>query len=238
VSAPAGGSLIANIEWRVTAASGSFLLGRPQFEASATATAYQRVTDQYNVTEAGVASVGYLFFDGVNDSLATPTITPGTDKVQVFAGVRKLIDAASRIVTEFSADLNSSPGSFYLAAPTLQSGTIRSYGAVSRGSALAIAFMAGNTIPAPTTNVLTLIGDISDDLTRLSVNGTQAATSATDQGTVNYLAYPLYIGARAGTSLFFSGHLYGLIARFGPNLDTGQISSTETWVAGKTGIKI
>jgi hypothetical protein len=81
-------------------------------------------------------------------------------------------------------------------------------------------------------------GDVASDVATVRVNGTVRETVTTDQGTGNYLAYPLYIGARAGTSLFFSGHLYGLIARFGPNLDTGKISSTETWVASRTGITI
>jgi hypothetical protein len=232
VSAPAGGSLIANIEWRVTAASGSFLLGRPQFEASATATAYQRVTDQYNVTEAGVSSVSYLFFDGVNDSLATPTITPGVDKAQVFAGVRKLSDANFGMIAETGATTDTTPGSVGIFGRNQPGYTFASYGSLRAAASVSSGYAS------PTTNALTGLSDIAGDLATMRINGTQVAQSTGDQGTGNFLAHPLYIGARAGTSLFFSGHLYSLIARFGPNLDTGQISSTETWVAGKTGITI
>ena len=230
VSAPAGGSLIANIEWRVTAASGSFLLGRPQFELGSTATAYQRVTDQYNVTEAGVSSVSYLFFDGASDSLATPTITPGVDKVQVFAGVRKLANAVG-IIAELGAASGNGLAAVYGNASN-------NYGVVSKGTLQATVVSPQNATVPPITNVVTGIGDISGDTTAIRVNGSQVATSSTDQGTGNYLAYPLYIGARAGASLFFSGHLYSLIARFGPNLTADQLSSTETWVASKTGITI
>jgi hypothetical protein len=199
-----------------------------QLEAGSTATAYQRVTDQYNVTEAGVSSVSYLFFDGVNDSLATPTITPGTNKAQVFAGVRKLgIDG---VVAELSASTSVNNGAFLVYTPG------NNYRFTSRGTIAAIA--AGGQGTPPVTSVVTGLGDISGDNATLRVNGTQAAQDTADQGTGNYLAYPLFIGGRNSASLFFSGHLYSLIARFGPNLDTGQISSTETWVASRTGITI
>jgi hypothetical protein len=205
-----------------------------QLEASATATAYQRVTDQYNVTEAGVASVSYLFFDGVNDSMSTSSINfTSTDKMNVFAGVRKLSDAAAASLIEHSVSIAGNAGAIGVFAPI----TAANYRFASKGVTQASADTLAN-FAAPISNVLTGIGDIAGDNATLRVDGTQAATSATDQGTGNYLAYPLYIGARAGTSLFFSGHLYGLIARFGANLDTGQISSTETWVASRTGITI
>jgi hypothetical protein len=213
--------------------SGIFVWGA-QLETGSTATAYQRVTDQYNVTEAGVSSVSYLFFDGVNDSMATSTITPGVDKAQVFAGVRKLSDAAAGIAVESSANSETTNGSIGLVVP----GTTAKFVLISRGTAAHIASTTDTAYNAPITSVLTGLGDISGDRATLRVNGTQIAQSTNDQGTGNYTAQPTYIGARAGTSAFFSGHLYSLIVRFGPNLATGQISSTETWVAGKTGIVI
>jgi hypothetical protein len=222
-------------------ATGSASFTQSQAELGSTATAYQRVTDQYNVTEAGVSSVSYLFFDGVNDSLATSTITPGTDKAQVFAGVRKLSDAATGIFAELSANSfgTTNQGAFYLTVPHGTSASER-YGFFGKGAVAAASGQVSTTSngPAPDTAVITGLGDISGDLNTLRRNGVAGTNATADQGTGNFLAYPLYIGARAGTSLFFSGHLYGLIARFGPNLATGQISSTETWVAGKTGITI
>jgi hypothetical protein len=214
-------------------ATNNILVWGAQLETGSTATAYQRVTDQYNVTEAGVPSVSYLFFDGVNDSLATPTITPGVDKAQVFAGVRKLSDAAQGIAVELSATSLINAGSFAIRAP---SGATAQYGFISGGTALSAPIASG--FAAPITNIVTGIGDIAGDVATIRVDGVERTTSATNQGTGNYLAYPLYIGARGGSGTFFSGHLYSVIARFGPNLDTGQISSTETWVAGKTGITI
>jgi hypothetical protein len=165
--------------------------------------------------------------------MSTSTITPGVDKAQVFAGVRKLSDAAAASLIEHSVSIAGNAGAIGVFAPI----TAANYRFASKGVTQASADTLAN-FAAPISNVLTGIGDIAGDNATLRVDGTQAATSATDQGTGNYLAYPLYIGARAGTSLFFSGHLYGLIARFGANLDTGQISSTETWVASRTGITI
>jgi hypothetical protein len=229
VSAPAGGSLIANIEWRVTAASGSFLLGRPQFEASTTATAYQKVVSQYEVTQAGVQSASYLAFDGVDDGMVTPTITPGINKAQVFAGARKLSDSASGMLVELG-DGTSQPGIFGFRFPSLAlSGATFS----SRGTSSANATAGG--IPAPSTNVLTGLGDIVAPSSILRSNGIQLVTDTTSQGTGNFLAYPIYIGRRAGTSNPFNGRLYSLIVRFGANLTDGQITSTESWVNGETG---
>jgi hypothetical protein len=173
----------------------------------------------------------YLSFDGVDDFLVTPTITPGTDKSQVFVGLRKLSDAATGIVVETSTNFNSFSGVVAIQAP---SGALARYAFTSRGTAIATAVTL-SVYAAPITNVLTGIGDIAADTSILRVNGVQAASVTTDQGTGNYLAYPMYIGRRAGTLLPFNGYLYSLIVRFGPNLAAGTISETETWMNGKTG---
>lgn len=175
----------------------------------------------------------YLLFDGSDDSLATSSFTPGTDKAQVFAGVRKLSDAATGVLLESSAAVSTNSGALQIAAPV--SAGAANYSFSSKGSALGSASYTNATVTAPVTTVLTGLGDISGDSATLRTNGTQVAQATTDQGTGNYLAYPLYIGRRAGTSLPFNGRLYGLIVRFGANLDTATISSAETWVNSKTG---
>jgi hypothetical protein len=216
-----------------TGADGIFIWGA-QLETGSTATPYQKVTTLYDVTEAGVPSCSYLAFDGVDDFMVTPTITPGIDKAQVFAGVRKLSDAAAGAVAELSINYGLSDGSFILLAP--EAGT-PSYRFGSSGSVRVIN-AAASGFAAPITNVLTGLGDISGDLATLRANGTQAAQNTADQGTGNYLAYPIYIGRRAGTTLPFNGQLYSLVVRFGANLDATVISSTETFVAGKTGVTL
>jgi hypothetical protein len=206
------------------------LLWGAQIELGSTATAYQRVTTQYDVTEAGVQSLSYLFFDGVDDFLVTPTITPNIDKVQVFAGVRKLSDAAVGTLVELSATITSNNGAFSVPAPTASNDR---YGFNSKGTILASSFAIGYA--APTTNVLAGLGDISGDTATLRINGNQVAQNTGDQGTGNYLAYPLYIGRRGGTSFPFNGQIYNMIVRFGANLTTTQITNTERYVNKKTG---
>ena len=198
-----------------------------QIELGSTATAYQKVVSQYEVTEAGVASTSYLRFDGVDDGMVTNTITPGIDKVQVFAGVRKLSDANAALLV--GSNTSTFNGSFEILAPI----SAGNYRFASKGSIEQVAVATG--FPAPITNILTTIGDISSDVTTLRINGVQAATSAADQGSGNYLAYPLYIGRRAAGTVPFNGRIYSLITRFGANLTTGQITSTESWVNSKVG---
>lgn len=178
---------------------------------------------------------GYLSFDGVDDWLVTPTITSGIDKVQVFAGVRKLSDAASGMLVEHSPTYVSNAGSWHIAA--LGNTTTQKYSTISRGNAAA---NAGHTSTAtdgnaPDTAVITALHDISGDSSIIRRNGVAYAAGVADKGTGNFLAYPLYIGRRGGTTLPFNGRIYGLIVRFGANLTADQITQTETWINSKTG---
>ncbi len=216
------------------AADKNVFFWHPQYELGSTATAYQRVTTQWNVTEAGVQSLSYLGFDGVDDFMLTGTITPGSvDKAQVFAGVRKLTDATQGMIVEYSASVDTNNGTFFLMGAR-SGGGVPNYGFRSKGTIQQDADATGYV--APITNVLGALGDISGDRATLRVNATQVAQATGDQGTGNFLAYPLYIGRRAGTSIPFSGNIYSLITRFSAtNLDAATITSTETWVNGKTG---
>ena len=217
-----------------SAGSGLFIWGA-QLETGSTATAYQRVGSAFDVTEAGVASLSYLSFDGVDDFLVTPTITPNTDKAQVFAGVRKLSDAAIGVVVESSASTASNAGSFYVSAPDTAGGA--NYGMRSGGSLRPVSGVF-TTYTSPISNVLAGLFDIAGDQRTARINGAQVGTDASDQGTGNFLAYPLYIGRRAGTSLPFNGNIFSLVVRFGANLDASTITNTERWVGGKTGVTI
>lgn len=216
-------------------AAGAFIWGA-QLETGSTATAYQRVGNAFDVTEAGVPSLHYLSFDGVDDFLVTPTITPNIDKAQVFAGVRKLSSASFPVIVEHSASTSSNAGSFNMLACGTADGTA-GWLFASKGTTAANAAV-NSGYAAPITSVVVGLGDISGDLSTLRANGAQIAQATNDQGTGNYLAYPLYIGRRGGTSLPFNGQLYSMIVRFGANLDAGTISNTERWIGGKTGVSI
>lgn len=170
----------------------------------------------------------YLLFDGTDDFLVTNTITPGADKVQVFAGIRKLSDAAVGMVTELSLSESTNNGSFNLYTFTTPSAVFTSKGTAGVGAVSAVSL-------APLTSIFTGLGDISGDSAILRINGIQAASNTVNQGTGNYLAYPLYIGRRGGTTFPFNGRIYQMLVRFGANLSADQISQTETWVNSKTG---
>lgn len=201
-----------------------------QLELGASRTNYQTVGSTFlDVSETGKTRRGRLWYNGTSHFMQTGTITPGTDKVQVFAGVRKLSDAARGVLIEYSTSTAANNGSLVVTAPDAASAT---FAFESKGTALVSAVHTG--IAAPATRVLTGLGDISGDSAILRVDGVQEAISTADQGTGNYLAYPLYFGARAGTSLFFSGYEDTSIIRFGPNLGADTISKVEKYVASKT----
>jgi len=101
-------------------------------------------------------------------------------------------------------------------------------GSLSGGDAV-----TSSTFAAPTSNVLTAIGDIAADVSQLRVNGSVAATSAVDLGTGNYGNYPLFIGRRNSATLPFNGRDYGLIV-VGKAASAGEITDTETWLAART----
>ncbi len=199
-----------------------------QLELGSTATAYQRVTDQWNVTQAGVPSVAYLAFDGTDDFLLTGTITPGIDKAQVFAGVRKLSDAATNTFFETGPNSGTTAGSLGMFSSP------NGYRFRTGGSLLVDTSVSSGYV-APITNVLTGIGDIAADTCILRINGAQIGSVALDQGTGNFLGYPLYIGRRGGTSLPFNGRIYQMLVRFGANLSAATITQTETFVNSRTG---
>jgi hypothetical protein len=186
--------------------------------------AYQRVAAATDYDTSGFPL--YLKFDGTDDSLATASIDfSATDKMSVFAGVRKLSDAATGMVMEMGT------GNPYVTAPE----TSVNYG-VRVGS-----FVGYNpaTFTAPITNVISIGMDraATTNATAAAVRINTAINTASPSGTPpvggNYSNAPMYIGRRAGTSLPFNGRLYSLIVRGAQSTDA-QIASTETWVNGKT----
>ena len=205
-----------------------FVWGASVVPTSQASIPYQWVDTATSYDTAGFPH--YLKFDGVDDALETSAINfTATDKMTVFAGVRKLSDAATGMVVELSATNASNNGSFALTAPNSVAGN---YAFESKGTVLTNAVAA--TYTSPITSVVTGIGIIAADSNIIRVNGAQIDSDAGDQGTGNFGTYPLYIGSRGGTTLPFNGHIYSLIVR-GAQSTTTQIVSAETYVNGKTG---
>jgi hypothetical protein len=181
----------------------------------------------YQVDSSGK---GYLLFDGVDDFLATTAFAANTNKMQLFAGVRKLSDAARGIVCEFSGGVSTNNGSFNLTAPDAAAAN---YAFTAKGTSAVTLTQAG--LAAPVTNVITGLADIASPSTTLRVNGIQAGQSSATLGTGNFLSYILYIGRQGGTSNPANMRLYSLIERFGSNLSDGVVTQVEGWVNVRTG---
>ncbi len=79
------------------------------------------------------------------------------------------------------------------------------------------------------------MGKSTTDKNTLRINADEASV-ATDTGTATvFNAAPIYFGRRGGTTLPFNGREYQTVIR-SRLLSAAELSSLETFVAGKTGI--
>lgn len=199
-----------------------------QLETSSTATAYQRVGTAFDVTEAGVPTVHYVQYDGTDDSFSTSSINfTATDKMSVFAGVRKLSDAARGTVVEIGG--GGANGSFAMEAPDTNGTATFAFRSI--GTSAATANFGANA--APITKVVTGLGDIAAPSSILRLNGSQVSQNTNTQGTGNFGNYPLFIGRRNNTSLPLNGRDYGIII-VGKTASATEIAATEAWLAART----
>ena len=185
-----------------------------------------------------VTGANYLEFDGTDDSLQTSDIDfTATDKVSLFAGVRKLSGSVTGSVCELSTIAQpSSPGSFVLFAPSESGGNhynFRSFG--TTGSL--VGTLGVQNFPAPHSAVLSAKGGIRNDLCTLTINKQVTVNTGNDQGTGNYGNYPLYIGRRGGASLPFNGHIYGLIG-IGKLASDAETVAIEKEFAKRVGVTL
>lgn len=190
--------------------------------------AYQRVNTSTDYDTTGFPL--YLSFNGSNQWMRTNAIDfTATDKMTVFAGVRKLSDASLGCVAgTFSS---GSAGVFELLAPRFAPG--EKYGFLSAGTLSAVAITSNAAFSAPATNVLTGIGNISGDQAILRANGVQVGSSTDNQGTGNYGNYSLHLGIRPSSAFPFAGRLYQLVVR-GAQSTAQQITDAETYINSKT----
>ena len=195
----------------------------PQLETGSTATAYQRVTTAFDVTEAGQRDCYGVRTDGTDDWYQTAGNVDfsGTDKVTVFAALRKRSDAATGCVVELSATNAINNGTFALFAPSTNGAN--SYRWQSKFDVPAVNAGTGVFAAAPDICVLTAVGDINAPLAQLFRDNVSIEATTTSQGTGNYGSYQLFVGARGGGSLFLNADIFGLIvAGGGYSLSTRQ----------------
>lgn len=188
----------------------------------------------------------FLLFDGIDDALQTASVNfTGTDKVTVWAGVRKLSDAAAGAIVELSATPTAADTTsrFNVAASAANLANY-GFGMTSNNSSSGTLQIRALTYTAPITNVVSaqfdssLISGSGRSVPRVNAAAPGSIEVSFEQpGTgpaVKFGAFPLYIGSRGGISQPFNGRLYSLIIR-GAQSTATQISNTENYVNSKTG---
>lgn len=190
---------------------------------------YQWVNSSTDYDDNPAKFPTYLKPDGIDDCYITNDIDlTGTDKINVWAGITKLSDAAAAMVLEFSNDATGQIGAFSLRAPSAASTNAQF---ISKGTAAFVPVIAA-PLAAPINTILGGVGDISGDIAAILVNGVEVARSTADQGTGNYGKHPLFIGARNQTALFFNGEIYSLIGR-GALSNASQMAAVNQYIKQK-----
>lgn len=182
-----------------------------------------------------VTGANYLEFDGSDDFLQTNNIDfTATDKVSLFAGVRKLSDATNGILLELSASITTNSGTFCVFAPRFTGGA-GNFGLISKGTV--ITEVSTPAILAPVSAVISVKSSILASVLSMRVDGALSASSNNSQGTGNYGNYPLYIGRRGGTLLPFNGHIYSLIG-IGRLTSDSETVAIEKELAKRVGVTL
>ena len=196
--------------------------------------AYQRVNTSTDYDTVGFPL--YIKPNGSSQFMVTNSINfSATNKMTVWAGVRKLSDAASAMFLELGPNTSSNNGSFFIGAPV--SASSPSYEIDIKGTAENQ--LRYTTFTSPVTGVLALsattaaVNAAASQTLRVNTSVMSGTNVASANSTGNFGNYPLYLFARAGSSLWFGGRMYSMIVR-GAASDATQISQTETYVNSKT----
>ena len=175
----------------------------------------------------------YLAFDGTDDYLVTNSIDfTATDKISLFAGVRKLSDGAQNFVAGLG--IAAGNGTFSIFAPSFSNG--KNFAVWSKGTLLS-ANAYSTTHTSPISSVVTGKANISGDATTLRVNSVNIVTDTTDQGTGSYSNAQIYIGRNNGTNFPFNGHIYSLIG-IGRLTTDAETIALEKSIAKNTGVTL
>lgn len=170
----------------------------------------------------------YIESDGVNDYMVTGAINlTGTDAVTLCMGFRKLTDATLGVFFESSSS-TANNGTFAIHAPPGAGAT--SIRVISRGTVSADTAVVS---AAPVTTVTTLLADISSDVLIERQNGTQVASTTTDQGTGNFANTPHYFWMRGGATFPAKVYDFGG-ALYASQLSGADLTAVEAFVTDRT----
>jgi hypothetical protein len=95
--------------------------------------------------------------------------------------------------------------------------------------------------PAPHRACIVGHGDVTNDVSRLTVNGLETTNTA-DQGTGAYLEHDVFFGARGGTSLFANIREYApptiLFLQSADSLSAAHLSKLQRGYAKAVGVTL
>jgi hypothetical protein len=189
--------------------------------------AYQRVSSAADYDEAGFPA----FLRRQTDDWMKSRVNPsGATKLQIFTAVQKMSDAAVTALLEGTTSSASNAGTFAIFAPLIASTARIAFR--SRGSAFQVDVLTPSNVPAPVRTVVRARGEIDNDVSDISINGGAAVSNPSDQGSGAYIEQDVFIGARAGTSLFANVREYTppillFMQPADPGLSTSQVRLIE-----------
>jgi hypothetical protein len=190
-----------------------------------------QVTSAKRPTLRQAGSLYYLDFLGAQGLTTSAIDFTGTNEMTVFSGARKDLDVTV-VIAELSPHVGQNNGAFRLASAITNAWRYTSKGTITVNASTAADY------PALSTNVLTGISDIDNDVTKIRVDGVEKISSTSDQGNGPFGNWSINVGARNNaTSLFLDGRVYGLLVR-GAESSAGEITSTEKYMAAKTGVTL
>jgi hypothetical protein len=172
-----------------------------------------------------------IVFDGSTDSLSVANfdLTPGGQKFSV-AIVATAASGGDRIFIEQTTNFNNNLGAFVLARTSTN---VVELG--KRGASFATFATSGTLTTAAKAFVGTHDGTLSTNETSGWLNGDGSGTRANGNTNSNNLNATLFIGARAGTSLYLNGQIAEIVVTTYV-LTTQQRTDLESYFTTKWGL--
>lgn len=208
-----------------------------QVQSGSVRTAYQWANTATDYDTAGFPY--YLAFDGVDDSLSTASINfTSTDKMSVFAGVRRLRETSTEVIVELSSASATNNGAFGVIVDASASNRT-SFNL--RGNFGLAAMIDTSSQAAPATDVFSVSYNIAESTRELEIKPrvnasipTLVGGGAANAGSGNFGSYPLFLGRQNNTSFPANIYLYSLIVRGAQSTDA-QIAAAEAWTNIRAG---
>ena len=234
----------------VTDSGGIYIWGA-QLEAASSATAYQKVVDQYDITEAGVTSLVYLAFDG-SDDFMTVGITSTFNFVHDGTGMEILAAVTPSNVANFDSFYTFLSNNTTTTANIGFSIAFDDRVSASRNESLFFQITRG-VVNSPTfaeAATDTITNFTSPTVLRLGYKEAESPEYFAKENQVSVYSgnsdnapsasnatSALSIGRLLNGSGAWNGRLFGLLM-IDRLLDTGEASNTETYLAAKSGVTL